>query len=140
MSTEANKAILRRLYAELAKRNFDVIDEVFDPGYISHNFDAPEGEQPGIEGAKRAFRAFASAFPDMQIVDEDMIAEGDKVVHRLRYRATHTGPFLGMQPTGKQVNVSGVDIYRFENGKIVEKWTERDRLSMIQQLGGMSKV
>jgi len=134
MTAEKNKAVIQRFYLELQKGNFGVVGDTYAPDYISHNNDAPEGEQPGIDGAVQAFQAFMSAFPDVSMVDEILVAEGDFVAHHIRYRATHTGSFHGMPATGRQVNLSGIDLYRFSNGKVVEKWGVRDRLQMLEQL------
>lgn len=67
--------------------------------------------------------------------EQEVIAEGDKVVDRWTMRATHTGPFMNMPPTGKQVTFTGMDIARVENGKIVEYWHQQDGLGLLQQLG-----
>jgi steroid delta-isomerase-like uncharacterized protein len=135
MTMEANKALLRRFSRELEQNNFEIIEELYAPDYLSHNYDAPDGERPGIEGVKQGFQKFKSAFPDLRIVEEDLIAEGDRVVHRVRYQGTHQGEFFGIPPTGNQVTGSTIEIYRFADGKVVEKWSEFDRLSLLQQLG-----
>ena len=80
---------------------------------------------------------FRGAFPDLEFVAEDMIAEGDKVAARITVRGTHKGPFLDIAPTGKQVSVNAIDIFRFANGKIVEHWGVMDQMSMMQQLGAI---
>ena len=76
-----------------------------------------------------------SAFPDLQMNVEDMIAEGDKVVARVRMSGTHQGEFMGIDPTGNRVEISGIDILRVADGKIVEHWGNFDDLGMMQQLG-----
>ena len=134
-STEAHITTLRWFYRELKRGNFDAVGEVYAPDYISHNFDAPDGERPGLDAAERAFRTFYTAFPDHEILEEVWIGEGDLLVHRIRYQATQRGDFYGIPATNKHVTVSGVDIYRFSEGRVVEKWSERDRLSLLLQLG-----
>jgi predicted ester cyclase len=78
---------------------------------------------------------FRAAFPDIHVAVEDVIANGDKVVVRLTFSGTHTGPLMGMPPTGKFVTITGIAIDRIQNGKIVEHWVNRDDLGMLQQLG-----
>jgi predicted ester cyclase len=75
------------------------------------------------------------AFPDIHFTIEDQIAEGDRVVTRWTARATHTGPFQGMPPTGRQVRMAATDVDRIANGKVVECWSQMDDLSLMQQLG-----
>ncbi len=77
------------------------------------------------------------AFPDSQLPVEDQIAEGDKVVTRWTCRATHTGEFQGMPPTGKYTTMTGTTIFRIANGKLVEGWTNADMLGLLQQLGAI---
>ena len=78
---------------------------------------------------------YLSAFPDLHITVEDMIAEGDKIVARLTMRGTHQGAFLGIPPTGKQVTGTAIDINRITGGKSVEHWNNSDTLGLLQQLG-----
>ena len=79
--------------------------------------------------------AFRAAFPDLRVKNEDVIAEGDKVVARWTARGTHNGALMNIPPTGKQVTLKGIDVLRIEGGKIVERWGEFDALGMLHQLG-----
>ena len=90
---------------------------------------------PGIEGIKQTVPMFRTAFPDLQFNIVDLIAEGDKVVSRLTIQATHKGEFMGISPTGKQVSITGIDIVRIVDGKMVELWGEVDMLRLMQNLG-----
>jgi predicted ester cyclase len=81
-----------------------------------------------------------TAFPDMHVVVEDQIAEGDKVVSRLTIRGTLQGDFLGIPPTGKQVSVTGIGIDRIENDKFVESWGNFDALGLMQELGAIPQM
>jgi steroid delta-isomerase-like uncharacterized protein len=138
MSTEQNKAILRQVYeAAFHQRNLDALDEVIAPDSIDHNL--PPEQPPGLEGAKQVFSSFHTAFPDLQVNVEDMIAQGDKVVARLTVRGTHQGEFMGITPTGYQVTFTGIDIVRIADGKVVERWGNFDDLGMMQQLGLMEQ-
>jgi predicted ester cyclase len=79
-----------------------------------------------------------AAMPDYHVTIEDMLAEGDQVVVRFSFTGTHTGAdFIGLAPSGKQVNVTGISIFRLANGKIIEHRAEEDQLGLLQQLGAM---
>ena len=134
MSAQENKAIVRRLYEEAISQNKpEVFDEIMSADIIDH---APLPEQaPGLEGFKGVFILMLSAFPDYQSTVEDQIAEGDKVVTRFSSQGTHQGEFMGIAPTGNRVRVTGIDIDRLVEGKIVEHWSEADLLGMMTQLG-----
>jgi len=135
MSTEENKANTRRFYEEVwGKGNLDVADELSAENFVDHNQFNPD-LPPGIEGFKQMVPMFRTAFPDLQFNIEDMIAEGDKVVSRLTIRATHKGEFMGISPTGKQAAITAIDIVRFVDGKMVERWGEVDMLRLMQELG-----
>ena len=130
MSTEDNKALARRVYEEtINQRNLAVLDELYVPDCVYH---APSRTIQGVEALKQALWMYFTAFPDMRIAIEDMIAEGDRVVIRFTYRGTHKGDLMGIPPTGKQVTVTGIDIMRIANGKILEEWINND---LMQQLG-----
>lgn len=90
---------------------------------------------PDREGFKQFIKMVRDAFPDFHDTVEDLIAENDKVVLRVTCTGTHKGEFMGVPPTGKQVTVSAIAIYRFAGGKAVEHWNVTDRLSLMQQLG-----
>ena len=134
MSTEQNKAIVRR-YREAHNTNqLDQLDEIVDANLISHNL--LPGLPPGLEGGKMAHMGGVASFPDLQVRTEDLIAEGDKVVERWTQTGTYTGAsFMGAPVNGKRFSMSGTSIYRIANGKIVEHWGEMDFLGLLQQLG-----
>ena len=134
MSTEDNKALIRRFYEEVFnKKNLAAIDEFFAPNHVDHTL--PPGLPGGLEGTKQAISMTLMGFPDLHITVEDMIAEGDKVVTWFTTRGTQQGALGGIPPTGKQVAVSTIEIARIAGGKIVEDWGLDDRLGMLQQLG-----
>jgi steroid delta-isomerase-like uncharacterized protein len=135
MSTEANKALIRRHFTAIWNQHqLDVADELVAPDYHSH-FPVP-GQSPGIAGFKYAVQSLHTGFPDLMIVVDDLIAEGDKVVARLTARGTHQGAFRGIPPTGRAVMWTGIRIFRIAEGKIAEHWANWDDLSLLQQLGG----
>jgi len=137
MSTQDNKALVRRWVEEVLNTR-DVSDQ--SPAYqlVAADFVGHFPGQPPIEGLE-AFRQFGSlyfsAFPDLQITPEELIAEGDKVTMRYGWRGTQQGELMGFPATGKQVRASGISILRIANGKIAEQWDSFDNLGLLQQLG-----
>ena len=133
MSTEDNKAIVRRLLEEgFNQKNLAVFDELYAPNFV---YRLALTTIEGVEAFKQFSITFFTAFPDLRFTIEDQLAEGDKVVTRWIASGTHRGPFQGIPPTGKQVTVTGIGINRLANGKIVENWTNFDMLGLLQQLG-----
>jgi serine phosphatase RsbU (regulator of sigma subunit) len=133
VSTEENKAIFRRYTEEVGTRgNLELVDEIFDR-YIAPQPDGSALER-GPEDVKRFHREWRSAFPDIRIGVEDQVAEGDKVVSRITIRGTHQRAFRGMAPTGEEIELKGVSIFRFSpEGKVVESWDSYDQLSLMRQ-------
>jgi steroid delta-isomerase-like uncharacterized protein len=133
--SEENKAIVRQQEEELfTQGNLDAADEVYAPDYVGHDPSNSE-EVRGLEAAKRAASDYRQAFPDLRVTVEDLIAEGDRVAARLRFRGTHLGELDGIAPTGRRVDCTGIVISRIEEGKIAEDWANFDDLGMMQQLG-----
>ena len=138
MSTEENKAVVRRWFEAFNPQNPAGVLEDCAPDFVFHG----TGVWPDMDlaGAKQLTTAFWAAFPDMHVVVEDMIAEGDKVVSRYTIRATHQGEFMGIPPTGKQVSWTGIGIDRIKDGKFVESWMNEDNLGLMQQLGAIPQM
>jgi steroid delta-isomerase-like uncharacterized protein len=111
-----------------------VADEVFAADYVRHDL-RPAQAAPGPEGQRQIAAAFRSAFPDLRFEVELLVAEGDFVVGRWTAAGTHLGAWAGREATGKSASFSGVNIFRFENGKVAEIWNYRDDLGLMQQLG-----
>ena len=134
MSTEENKALIRRFYEEISKGNLAVVGELVATDLVEHSPFVP-GQASGRQGTVELFTMIHAAFPDLRITAEDMVAEGDKVVARGTMSGTHKGEFIGIAPTGKQVTVVLIEIIRIVAGKMVEHWNVVDSLGMMQQLG-----
>ena len=113
--------------------NASLIDEHMAPNYVLHK--PPTGFAPDREGLKAILHAMRSAFPDLRMTVEDVVAEGDKVVQRRLYEGTHKGELFGIPASGKSVSVSQITVSRVADGKFVEEWAETDFLGMLQQLG-----
>lgn len=92
-------------------------------------------EARGPSDYKETVEMFRTAFPDLTITEEDTIVADDKVVTRVTMRGTHDGEFMGVEPTGKSVEATGVVINRLENGQLIESWPVADMLSVMRQLG-----
>jgi len=135
-STDANKALVRRWFAETDRGNDAVVGELCAPDYVDHSPPLP-GMPSGSTGVRQANDALRMAFPDTVHIIEDQIAEGDKVVTRLRGRGTFTGEILGIPPNGKLVEITGISIHRIVDGKLVEHWANADLMGFMQQLGAL---
>ncbi len=137
MSTEENKALMRRYAEELLNRkNLDLFYEIFAPDFVQHGADPDQVS--GVEDLKQFFVMMRSGFPAFQVTIEDLFAaEGEKVVLRFTFRGTHQGEFMGVAPTGKQVTMVGIDIFRIADGKIAELWNQEDVLGMMRQIGAI---
>ena len=132
MSSDSNLSIARRFFNECwVQGKIDVLDEIMAPGHVHH---LPGEDLNGPEEIKTIIRDLRIAFPDMRITIEDEIISQDKVVFRWTTRCTHMGDFYGMPPTGNTIEYGGIDIIRFEKGRIVELWSQMDKLSLRRQL------
>ena len=130
---EENKAAFRRITNAFSTGDLSAFDEVIAPQMVEHN-PAPE-QAPGPEGFKQMATMMRTAFPDLQVTVEDLIAEGDKVVGRMTASGTHRGEFMGAAPTNKVVTMQEIHICRFSQGKVVEHWGLEDSMGLMQQLG-----
>ena len=132
--SDETKAVARK-WNRIFEGNSAMADEIIAPGCVYH--DAPPGIPSGPEGVKQWAGMFSGAFPDMRVTDEDYIAEGDTVFGRFIGRGTHRAELMGIAPTGKQVAISGVNIFRIAGGKIVEHWVNYDAMGLMQQIGAI---
>lgn len=132
--SEQNKATARRFYEEVFnKQNVDFMDEICTSDFTDH---APmPGQKPGIAGTKEMFAGFKTAFPDMRVNVDDMVAEGDVVVVRFTGTATHRGPIFGAPATNKRITFHGIDWLKFRGGKVAEVWHQGDDPVVLMSLG-----
>lgn len=135
-----NKALTRRWFEEVwNKRNRDAIHELAHPE--AQTYGLGEGRGPaGIEQFIPFWERFNQAFPDLKMVVDDVIAEGDKTAVRIHADATHTGEGLGIAATGRPVHMTGLIMIRWKDGQIIEAWNEFDAWGMMQQLAGPAPV
>ena len=133
MSIEENKSIVRRFFeVGPSKGDLDAANELLAPGFVLH---VPLPCSPGVRGIDEVVSACRAAFQDLDVTVEDMVAEGDMVAARFTARGVHNGAFMGLPPTGKPITMTGIEIFRLENGKIAELWGEANLLGLMQQLG-----
>jgi steroid delta-isomerase-like uncharacterized protein len=137
VSTEENKRISWRLQEEVfGQGNLKSVDELLAPDYLSHAPGDPELSR-GPEDIKQIVRAYHSAFPDINFTVEKQVAEGDMVVTRWIARGTHRGEFMGIPPSGRRIEVSGMSMDRISRGRIVENWNNWEALEMMRQIGAI---
>jgi len=138
--SEQNKAIVRRVFEELWNQgNLSVADQLFTPNYTDHDSSSPDFGH-GPESERKRVALYRTAFPDLRLTIEDLIAEGDTVMARWSCHGTHKGDLNGIAPTGKQFTISGVTIARFVNGKLSEGYVNWDALGLMQQLGAVPEL
>jgi steroid delta-isomerase-like uncharacterized protein len=134
VSTEENKALIRLYVEAIHEGNVDEGEELLAPDFAFHVSGAPG--PMSSEAFRQLFAGLLTAFPDMAVTVEDLIAEGDRVAARVTTRGTHAGELIGLPPTGRRVEWSGISMTRHAGGKIVEQWGEFDALGLLQQLSG----
>ncbi len=133
MSTEENKAIVRRFFEEGSSRgNLNAADELLSPDFTLH---VPLPVSAGIEGIHEVIITCRAAFEHLNVTIEDMIAEGNNVAARFTAHGIHKGNFMGLPATGKPITMTGIEIFRIKDGKIIELWGEANLLGLMQQLG-----
>jgi steroid delta-isomerase-like uncharacterized protein len=134
--SDAHKAVIRR-HVEEAWNSGELLvtHDTFHTDYTGHHRGEPQTH--ALEGHKDTISAFRSAFPDMHLDVDMIIAEGDMAAARLIFTGTQAGAFMNIPATGKPVKVSALVMFRMKHGKIHESWAEWDRMNLMQQLGVM---
>ena len=135
--TEENKALVRRFYAEIDQGNLAAMDELVAENYLDHSPPPFPGLAEGREGLKQAFELFWRATPGRHEI-EDQLAEGDKVVTRMTAYGKHEQDLPGIPATGNELRMTATVIHRIEDGRLVEKWSDKDVLGFLVQLGVIS--
>jgi predicted ester cyclase len=134
VTSDRNKALAHRYWDEVInKGKVAVLDEIIAADYLQHHVGLP----PGLAGLRKFVEASIAAFPDQHSTVDDILADGDRVITRTTIRATHTGPFRGIAPTGRPIAVEVIDIWRVEGGKLKEHWGVFDNLAFMRQLGAI---
>ena len=135
MSSNPRDVVTRIVNEVINGKNLALIDELYAPNYVGHQIPPPLPQNR--EGQKLFVGAFFEAFPDMRLTFEQEVIEGNRIAGLGYFTGTHKGPFNGIPPTGKRVQVSFMDLWRVENGKLAEYWGIVDVPSLLKQLGVM---
>jgi steroid delta-isomerase-like uncharacterized protein len=139
--SEANKQAARRIFEEAFNQgDLAVVDEVIGSDAVDHDPSNPFAGERGPESAKKAINLYRGVFSDLHFTVEAQYADADVVITRWSSTGTHDGDGLGIPATGKTVEVSGIGIDRFEDGKVVEAWNHWDAAGMMQQLGAVPEA
>lgn len=134
-TTEENKRLARRFPEEVATEgNVSLVDEICAADVNDHS---PLGEVRGRDQLKAQIESIRGAFEDFSATVEDTVAEGDTVAMRVTLRGVHEGAFMGVEPTGTEVEVENMVFTRIEDGVIAERWVQPDMLGLMQQLGAV---
>ena len=134
--SEENKAIVRRIVQEIWNAgNLDLADKLVSADYVDNV--SGSGSPVGPEGFKDAVNGVRDAFPEFTITINDMISEGDKVALVWTFIGTHKGELMGIAPTEKLIEFDGIYLYRFKDGKLVERSGKRDLFKLMSQLGAI---
>ena len=133
MTSEQNKAIPRSFFKAFQTNDEAAMKEVLAPDFVGNHAGSPD--PMNREALLQTIGMFSAAFSDQEYTIEDQIAEGDRVATRVTWRATHSGDFQGLAPTGKRIEMSGIAIERIKDGRIVERWLNHDQMGLMQQLG-----
>jgi steroid delta-isomerase-like uncharacterized protein len=135
MSFKKNKQLVLQFYEEVwGEGNLEFAKEVFHENYVRH--DLRQGNPvAGAAGQMQIARDFRTAFPDLQIQIDLVFGDEEYIAARWTMTGTHTAQWGDIQPTNKKASFSGVNLFRFENGKVAEIWNHRDDLGLMQQLG-----
>lgn len=133
----ANKEIGRRVLVEIwGEGRVELIPELYAPDYVDHVAHGPEpSEVSGPAALAAAVAQFRTGFPDLNYSVDLVLAEDDLVMARFRATGHHHGNFLGLDPTGREIGYTGMDLNRIRNGRVVESWVQYDALGLLQQLG-----
>jgi steroid delta-isomerase-like uncharacterized protein len=138
MSSEANKALARRWFLEAWPNPASpVLDEIVAESWQFHDPASPD-VGAGVAGARNFMAPFQQAFPDLRFSIEEQLAEGNRVLTRWVVRGTHRDELMGIPPTGREVQLSGMTVQQIADGKIVEDWANWDLHGMLRQLGVLS--
>jgi len=133
MSKESAQAALGKFAEAVSTGNFDLFDQVVAPDCIDH--DPADGQVPGPAGYRFFFSGMRTAFPDISVALETVVQDEDTIAFAYTLTGTQTGPLGKIPPTGKKVKIRGMQISKFKDGKMVERWGSSDELTLLKQIG-----
>ncbi len=134
MSIESNKAVISNMLHAFEAGDAANVGKYFADTWVNHDPSLPPMQ--GLEGAQKLIGLW-SAISDLKVTIEDSLAEGDRVSMRFSITGIHTGPFMGLAPTGKNIHVTATGIFRVVDGKTTDNWVNFDALGMLQQIGAV---
>ena len=137
MSLESNKQLCRDYFKAFLAGDTVWMERHIAASFVRHDPGLPF-EVRGPAGVKQLHDALLPAFPDMKLPLEDFVAEGEKVLVRLRVQGTHSGPFGDMAATGRQIDIDVLDLFQIRDGVLIEHWALLDNLGMLKQLGAIA--
>jgi steroid delta-isomerase-like uncharacterized protein len=134
MAQSENVAAIERAVEQMNEGNVDGYLELYADDLTVH------GYPPGVEGkagVSEFYRAFHNALPDLQLTIEDVLADDDKVAGRYRMRGTHSDELMGVPASGREVDLEGQSFFRFQDGRVVERWQSLDGVALMTQIGAL---
>lgn len=134
MSKEQNLDVTNQLGEAVSTGNLQALNEIFAANVVDH--DPAPGQAKGPKGFIEFFTTMRTAFPDLKVTVDHIVQDEDNLAMAYKIHGTHKGDFLGIAPTGKTITARGMQIGRYENGKIVERWGSSDELGIVKALGG----
>ena len=137
MSQQENIAAQQKFGEAVNSGNLSMLRDIVAPDAVDH--DPAPNQGMGPEGFIAYFTEIRTAFPDLKIAVDQMVADDDNVAFAYTVTGTHDGPLMGFAPTGRKISARGMQITRFENGKQVERWGSSDQLGILQQIGAVPK-
>ena len=138
MPREENIAALKQAAERFKARDLDGHLKLYSPSVAHHGFSSRI--RPGVVGLRDHYDKLLKAFPDMRIDTDDILADGEKVLHRFLFSGTHKGEYLSFSPTGKHVHAAGVQIHLFQQGVAIEVWQVMDAFSFLKEIGGVTRL
>ena len=136
--SEENKAVVRRWFEEVWNQGREgSIDEMFPAQGVAHGLGDSEQDVHGPDEFKPFVANIRGALPDTHISIDDILADDDRIAVRVTLQGTHTGPGLGVPPTGRKVSIQGIIIVRLVDGRIREGWNSYDQLGLLRQIGAL---
>jgi len=133
MSKESAQTALGKFAEAVNTGNFALFDQVVAPDCVDH--DPADGQVAGPAGYRMFFSGLRTAFPDMSVTPETIVQDEETIAFAYILIGTHSGPLGKIPPTGKKVKIRGMQISRFKDGKMVERWGSSDELTLLKQIG-----
>ncbi|MDE0823541.1 MAG: ester cyclase [Dehalococcoidia bacterium] len=136
MSAE-NRALFQEFVNGLNNKDVSFVDRLVDPDFVDH--DPAPGQAPGLQGIKDLMQMFFTAFPDLHVTVNRLVADEDTVAGAVTTEGTQDGDFMGIPKSGMKISITELHMMRIANGKMVEHWGVGDGMTMMQQLGVMGE-